>query len=444
MPYQVDPSAKLIRRLELLLPVHVMRIWRESRKFSWAIADQVVVSGGNFISSVLLARLLGIQDFGVYVLAWAIVSFVQSIQFSTISMAMLSIGPKHDTKTAQSFFGGIFLQQIVFGLASALLTWIGTWFAAALFPHAKLELIAPALATAVLSCQAQDFLRRYFFTTTRPEISFAVDILRYFVQIAALLVLYASIKSSFNSEIALWIASGAAAFASVAILPCVSPMKWSVEEALRQARRHWHFSKWLTASALLTWAIGNLLFVATGMLIGTAAVGGIRAAQNVIGMAHIVMEVAINIVPPRASREFVTGGRPKLRAYLQRVTLYGSISIVAVTAIFAFKPEFWLLLVFGDEFRSYGPFVRWWALIELTIFFGLVVGTWLRTYEDTKFIFYAYAISALISIGLAYPLISQFGAEGAIAGILIVQIVQVALMLVGVKLAGKKHTQPGG
>ncbi|MGH8627260.1 MAG: polysaccharide biosynthesis C-terminal domain-containing protein [Gammaproteobacteria bacterium] len=82
-------------------------------------------------------------------------------------------------------------------------------------------------------------------------------------------------------------------------------------------------------------------------------------------------------------------------------------------------------------------------LIELTIFFAFVAGTWLRTYEDTKFIFYAYAISALISIGLAYPLILQFGATGAIAGILIAGIVQVALILVGVKLAGKKHPQPG-
>ncbi|MGH8627259.1 MAG: lipopolysaccharide biosynthesis protein [Gammaproteobacteria bacterium] len=321
-----------------------MRVWRESRKFSWAIADQVVVSGGNFVSGILLARLLGIEDFGVYVLAWAIVLFVQSIQFSTISTPMLSIGPKHDTKNVDLFFGGIFLQQIVFGLASALLTWLGTPFAAALFPHAKLEFIAPALATAVLSCQAQDFLRRYFFTTTRPAISFAIDILRYFVQIA-LLVLYASINSSFNSAMALWIASGAAAFASVAILPCVSPMKWSVEEALKQARSHWHFSKWLTASVLLNWAIGNLSFLFAGTLIGTAAVGGIRAAQYLAGVAHLVIEAAGNVVPPRASSEFVTGGRPKLRAYLQHVTLYGSISIVAVTAIFAFKPEFWLLLV---------------------------------------------------------------------------------------------------
>ena len=87
--------------------------------FRWAkfaIADQIVVSGSNFLSNVLLARILGIEEFGRYVLAWTVVLFVQGLQFSAVSSTMLSIGPKHDAEGARSYFGAMFVHQSIFGI----------------------------------------------------------------------------------------------------------------------------------------------------------------------------------------------------------------------------------------------------------------------------------------------------------------------------------------
>ena len=37
---------------------------------NWALADQAIVSGASFITTVLIARYLGMEEFGRFALAW--------------------------------------------------------------------------------------------------------------------------------------------------------------------------------------------------------------------------------------------------------------------------------------------------------------------------------------------------------------------------------------
>lgn len=405
------------------------RVWLASYQYSWAAADQVVVSGGNFIITVLLARLLGIGEFGQFVLAWGVVLFVQNIQYSAIGTAMLSLGPKQDPETAPSYYGSLFLQAGVFAVVTAFLTWIGSRFAVLIFPTVELDLIALAVVAAVLSVQVQDFLRRYFFSIGRPEITFASDVLRYTTQIAGLVLLFAATgKNTLNSEMALWMAAGTSALTSLATLRYVQPLEFVYATLGQSARAQWHFSKWLVSSSLLAWTIAYLFLVATGILLGSAAVGGVRAAQNLVGVGRIVIEACANIVPARASRGFINGGEVALNAYLKRVSIYGAMGILVATGIFAVTPEFWLSLLFGEEFRPYGSLVRWWVLVEVVIFLGLITSTWLRTHEDTEAIFGACGVSALVAFALAFPLITKLGVVGVVVGILIVFVVQLIWM----------------
>ena len=40
------------------------------RHINWALADQGVVSGINFLTGIMLARFLGLEEFGRFTLAW--------------------------------------------------------------------------------------------------------------------------------------------------------------------------------------------------------------------------------------------------------------------------------------------------------------------------------------------------------------------------------------
>ena len=169
MPYNV-PNARRHLTDAFVNTWSTLETFRSAR---WALVDQIIVSGSNFLSNILLARILGIEEFGRYVLAWTIVLFVQGLQFSTVSSSMLSIGPKHDAEEARSYFGAIFIHQSIFGVVSAALTLVGCYITANFFPEARLDTIALPLTGAVLCTQTQDFFRRYFFSVARPKATLA-------------------------------------------------------------------------------------------------------------------------------------------------------------------------------------------------------------------------------------------------------------------------------
>src|SRR3954469_24362439 len=78
----------------------------------WALADQALISGMNFGTSVLLARTLGLEQFGVFSLGWLAVLFVNSLQMSLVISPMISIGPKLEDEEAPRYYAAVGVQQL--------------------------------------------------------------------------------------------------------------------------------------------------------------------------------------------------------------------------------------------------------------------------------------------------------------------------------------------
>src|SRR4051794_365415 len=81
---------------------------------SWALADQMILSGANFLTGLLVARFLGVGQFGQFNLAWLMVLFVQSIQNSIIHAPMMSIGSKQPSDLRGTYFTIVFFHQLSF------------------------------------------------------------------------------------------------------------------------------------------------------------------------------------------------------------------------------------------------------------------------------------------------------------------------------------------
>lgn len=181
------------------------RLLTRYRHVNWALADQAMVSGANFLTWVALARALGIEEFGRFALVWMVVLFVDGIQHSAISAPMISIGPKQNETERPSYYGAVFLHQAMFAAASATVVFGAIHLCAAIFPKWDLRSLAAPLSFVVLAGQSQDFLRRYFFTLGRPAIAFLIDGFRYLGQIAALYWIFFHLSLDSNGAgVALW------------------------------------------------------------------------------------------------------------------------------------------------------------------------------------------------------------------------------------------------
>jgi O-antigen/teichoic acid export membrane protein len=413
-------------------------IFRAHHPFNWATVDQALVSGANFVTGILLARFLGIEVFGRFTLLWMAVLFVTSVQMALVSAPMMSVGPKQAKASAPAYFGAVFTHQGAFALASSGLLLGVAYGCAAAFPEWSVGPVALALAVAALAHQSQDFLRRYLFTRHKARAACINDLVRYTLQIGLLVAMYSTASLSLSAV--LWVITIAAAASLIAGAGYLERPVLHGAALAEVMRRHWRSGGWLAGSTLLQWAANNGFMIFAGGLLGPTAVGALRAAQNVMGFAHVLVLGYENAVLPKASHAYHQGGATILASYLRRTGLSG-LAVFAVPAVIAVVvPEFWLQLLYGEAFAGYGHLVRWWAGVYLLIVLAAPLSLALRAVEQTGGLFVARAATAAFSVAAAIPFIRLWDADGAVAGMLGTNLVLVVILTQFVTRVLKRST----
>jgi O-antigen/teichoic acid export membrane protein len=378
----------------------------------------MLVSGVNFVSGVLFARFLGLDEFGRFTLAWMVVLFASAVQQALLIDTMMSIAPKQPRDGAGKYFGAVMLQAALLNATIAVLVLIFGEILAVYRPDWIARDLAWPLAMACAAHHVQDFLRRYFFVRGRAGTAFALDLLRYGGQTAILVALFSTLGNLMNSGLTLWAIAGMAAVTVCVGICSVDGLVWDVQAQWETARRHWVFAKWMLPSGAVQWLAGQGLIAAGGLLLGAAAVGALRAAQNLVGLLHILFQGMENFVPTSAARALHRFGITGLKDYLRRVLLVGGAVTGFVVAIVSIDPQLSLRLVYGDDFAGSGHLLRWWGVVYLVIFVNLVLISSLRALEVTKAIFLSVLAVVAFVVVAAYPLITTFGADGVLLGFL--------------------------
>jgi O-antigen/teichoic acid export membrane protein len=418
----------------------IQRLVVRHSHINWALADQGMVSASNFAIGIMLARFLGLEEFGRYTLAWMVVMILHNFQGVLIIAPMMSIGPKQAPGSEVTYFGATAAQQILYGMLTFPLLWGGAVVAAGLFPEWNIDGLALPLACAAAAHQLQNFLRRYFFTRDRPAIAFAIDALRYPGQVAVLFWLFQT--TPMDSMRVLWVVAALAMLAALVFgAALVKDLSWDRDKIFAVTRRHWQFSRWLLLATIVNQFRGQFFYIVAGALLGASAVGALRAADTLIGVTNIVVKGLDNVVPVRAARHFHVGGVEALKRFIIKVGFFGELFVVvAMIAVFV-APEFWLWLAFGDEYIGYGFLLRWTAAVQLFYFPVLPITASLRALESTRHIFFASAVSAATAVVCAYPLITIAGVTGAAAGMLIVNVVTLGANGYGLYLVMSRLTR---
>ena len=404
--------------------------YKRHHHIHWALIDQSMVSGVNFLTGILLARFLGIEEFGRFTLAWMAVLFFNSILHSMINNPMMSVGPKQDAAEAPAYYGAVMAQQAAFSVATFVLLLAGVNLAVVVFPEWRVEGLALPLAAAAVAFQFQDFLRRYFFTRGRPVVAFVSDAVRYLGQIAVLAWLFLSFQDEVHAIMVLWVIALMAiiSFAGSVFFLGAIQFDWKIIHAT--INRHWLLAKWLGGTAILNWTLGNFFIIVAGAMLGAAAVGALKAAQNIMGITHILFLGLENVVPAKAASLLKKAGPDAMFSYFKKMTLFGGFitALIAITA--AAAPEFWLGLAFGEEYVEYGFLLRWFAVVYILIFLATMLRFALRTLEYTKPIFWAYLWSGLFSLVAAIPMIEYLGLLGVVSGKIVIEIILVLALWV--------------
>lgn len=391
------------------------------------LVDQAMVSGVNFLVGILLARLLGVAEYGCFVLAFSAVLLLNSIQMSLILSPMMVLGAKKNQDEQPAYFGAVLMQQICFALLSIFFILGGGFLLVLLVPKWHVGNLLLPLAGVAVGSQTQGFFRRYCFTRIQAKGALLLDGVYYGGQV--LILAFLSWHQYLTPKTALLGMAVAGLTATiVGWIRARGQLVFNLSLFKKTAKSHWDFGKWLGGSAVLQWFSGQLFIYVAAAYLSASAAGAIKAAQNIVGVTHILFLGMENFVPTRASQILHTSGRKALNQYLKKVALWGGIATGTICLVAASAPGFWMELLYGGQYGRYANVLLWLCGAYLLSFFAKPLGAGLRALENTKPFFKAYISMALFSLTCSVPLIKYFSLNGAMFGIAGVNLILVSVL----------------
>jgi len=381
----------------------------------WAVADQVLISGSNFVTMVLLGRTLSPGDFGGFSMVYMALLLANTVQAGVVTQPHNILGAALSGEAYRRYTTSTALSQLALGLVSTALA-LAAWGIARAAGWSGAPLLL-ALSPAILAWQVQELARRVLYTEGRHRSAFLNDAVSYGGQAAMVL--------------ALWHAGGLTGMSALLVLAATSALAaamgaWQLRGSLSRAwelsciRENWHFGKWLVGGELIgVWLSGQLFIWIAASMLGAGAVGAIRAVHTVFGPTRILSYVFESLLPVRFARAVATGGREALRADLARavkILVPLLLAFCLVVGIFA-RPV--LGLLYGDKYVEYAPLL---ALNGVSYCFGyaaMIYAAALRAARLTDREFVGRLSAALVATPLGYALIGAFGLYGVVFGVMI-------------------------
>ncbi|MFT7484956.1 MAG: O-antigen/teichoic acid export membrane protein [Candidatus Paceibacteria bacterium] len=391
--------------------------WPGSASTRLTLFDQAIVSGSNFLNTVILVRGLGLALFGEFSMLWLLVVFFVSVEQALLGQPLLTFVPKSEDKTGRGYLSAVLRLAIAFTILVAASTTLGYGVFLSQWDSTSLSGTLVPLVLAVTFKQAHAFVRSGFFSTGRRDRAFWNDLIAYPGQPIVMLVLWKSGHLSIPN--ALWVIG---AFSLVATFIGVLSYEGrsAPPHSLRQtARRHWKFSKWMTVMAVAQWFGSNSYLVAAAALLGASAVGTLKAAQTVIGVLHLLFLAMENVVPVTAARLLTREGKVSMKRYLQRVGKLGLACTASISLVLILLAHSLLGLLYqGEVTPELVLALRGLAAMYLFSFLISLFQIGFRTIESTRIIFLTYMVNTIVAICLAETVVESFGFTGAVCGII--------------------------
>lgn len=395
------------------------------------LADQGVVSATTLFTTTIFIRATGLEEFGVLSLVWLVLLFVTAIQHAALVAPAYALLPKLEPEAARGFRGWLLLVQLGLLLLMSLIL-AGSWWA----PGFSLLPRAPGLWPALfflVARQSFSFLRLQLFTeASGPRRALPVDVLHGLLAVGFLAYLaWQNALDTRSGMLALGLAASLAAlFAgqSFVRLGCCLSLP------SRELRgRHLAVSKWLVGKSIAQWFTANSFLTALGTIQGPAALGAVRAAQTLIGVAGVVIQAFENLIPSRAALAFGAGDRAELCGFLVSSTRrWYAYLLVALLPLVCF-PDFFLQLLTGRSeqgLREPMQLLACGAVLALGI---LSLQVFLRTLERVGIVFWAQLAAGLLGAVAAVPICTRFGIRGSLLGMLTQQLIVLLILLLAVR-----------
>ncbi|HEX4269790.1 MAG TPA: hypothetical protein VHZ32_00315 [Rhizomicrobium sp.] len=394
-----------------------MRILRSN--LTAGLADQAMVSLGNFALSVSLARALPITEYGIYSVTLSFLLF-----FNTLHQAFVIYPLSVRVVSAPATEHAHLLQTAMLLSALGAIVLVPV-LGAALLSMNRFMLL-PIAFLALLGWQIQEVFRRDFLARNRAGPAILLDAARYLGPLALVLSAGSGIKIA---SVFLCIA----AMSAIAIAP-LQPGLWrgsvvSLTGMRRELVHHWRMAGPVVGA--------NLLFsLATQWFLWVLAwSGGADRSATLMALANVVAIISpvmvgteMILVPEIAGLRAERRSAELLRHFSLRALACGALVMPPLVLIAVF-PEQALRLFYGHDaaYAQHPDALRLLAVTYGCYFLGTLFGAFLRGYGKVASVFWMQLYPTLIAMTLGTYLTLRFGLIGACTATLLAGLLRACL-----------------
>lgn len=381
-----------------------------------ALADQAVVSGTSFLTTVMIARWAFPDELGIYAMAISLLVSWVAVQESLVLLPYTI--HRHRLQAAPTEAGSYLTLSGLFSIfAIAMFSMAALGLSIAAAPHGLLAATL-TLAAAVPFASLREFGRRFAFAHLRVLQPLVLDLAASALQLCGLAWLGWTGRLSAVTACA---AIGAAyAVPSVAWL-YLSRESFAIQRGQLRAtmRRSWLFGKWLLATRIAESLHAQAVYWLLALAIGTAATGAYAACMSIVSFANPIMLGLFNILLPQASLAFAKGGAGRLKREAIRDALLLGAAMAMFCLLIAFGGERAMHFLFhGPHYEGQGHTLLVLALALLASALGMPAANALAAIERSHAIFWASLIAMVVTLVLVWLLMLKWGLEGAAYGLL--------------------------
>jgi O-antigen/teichoic acid export membrane protein len=431
-------------RLRQLLVTWHGRIFGETaRKGFWAIADQGVLSGSNFLTTIVVGRLCGASQLGAYALGVTLLVLLGGLQNSLILSPYTVFSNRGKEKDLARYAGSILVQQGLVTLVGMItFATAGTIVSAAGGQPGVVEVLW-ALVITVPFFSFREFCRRILMARLHVKTVLVLDGFVMLLQFLGFAVLY-------QAEML----SAATACAVVAAACAVPSLMWVLftshrfvicrQRVRKEFRRHWRFGRWICASQMTDIGQYYALHYLLIFTLGVATTGVYAACWSLVMIFNPLLLGVSSVLVPSAAQAHSRGGNAAVRQVIWRTTLLVSGAMaVLFTGIVVWGDLTVQTLFDGNEYAGHGTVITILAATSLISALSFPALHGLCVIERPDINFKSAVVGLVITIVATLALVNVWGMVGAAVGGLIGISVVSAWQLWAFELLSREGTREG-
>jgi O-antigen/teichoic acid export membrane protein len=388
-------------------------------KKTLVLADQAISSGSSFCATFLLARMLLVEEFGLYSgVVLAIYLLISASNALVVQPLQVSLATVTDTRSYLNF-------AFWFQLATNFLVVVGVFIIGKFnfYLFATFNPYTFQIALLVFAFLLHDFFRKVFLATDNLSHALWIDSVAGFSQVAMLF--FTMMTGNLNLPGALYISGFSYLTGSLVGVYLLSPGIQFGVMLTGFLRNHLTQGKWLLLTGVTQWWSGNLFVVASGVFLGPVALGAFRLVQSLFGVLNVLLQSFENYVLPQAARLFQSSFEES-KEYLRSISLKSALLFGAVLSILFLFSQNIIQLAGGDKYLPFAYVIKGMAVLYFIIFVGYPVRMAVRMMVMNHIFFMGYLITFFFSLLTVNVLLREWQLWGAIVGLIANQIILIS------------------